>query len=950
MVLICSGMSAVLEASEEKSNGTRLARLVIDGGTHALRTFFHSIHPPATLRGVLASNFSTLQTLKLRRAIFDSQWEALFPSSGLPPNAETFDITLLHLLLREICYLAGPATGWRDLPVDSDVSCDANIVRIKCFRNELCHSISTGVTNAEFKDKWDKISRALVALGLSQKEIDRLKMEPIDHDTEHRVQAEVKQWTLDFETQMYSLEQEVKQMKTEIAKIQESFEDKNTKEVSNRLPDEVLEVFGRSEEINQVTKAVQIERVAAVVITGGPGFGKSTVANKVAHGLAANQLHKTKVLFCSLRTKTTANDVATSLILSCNQNHSQPPDNPQHWLLNWSKQQTENVTFILDNADDVLESSERSQFISILRDMRILSVQNVSFVVTSRRIFKDSSLKITEVRLKPLLPEDSKEVLIAQVKDHTILKMLSKTTELVELCGCVPLALCIVGSLLTDYTEDELIDSLGEKPLEVLKEDESDDNSVEKAIKTSVDVLSKSEKEALVLMSAFPGSFSSEAAKAVITQCTKLTTQPISILRSLKNRSLIEQPASHRYQIHPLIQAFLKQIDEDNHLVLRGIKVACTYFIFRLIDGGNLYWSKDTCKDSIQCFNEDRHNFEYFLKLCIFGLMKKDPDSVAIMENLVMKVSQISSIYLYLEMCLLPNVYVEFLQLSFDFLISSKQPASKQVELLCLLGHESRRAGNFNKYKEFQEKAIEVHSKNPEDFDREKVSEAFFHNNFARYLAEQGKLDEAKEKFDFCLGICEENLSFDYMYVQKAITLLFAGNEDNRRNERHKAECKLNEALSLYQKVLGKHIMTAWLHRELGDFYLFHAEKTLGSTEDRQKSIILYGEALQMMTDLGMKDHKECILSLVNLGICHQSQGSLEEAMKLYQEAFNIAERELGENHKWKVYIKTQMAYCHKVKGNMKEAAALKDDAMEMSDRLALPDNQPRNKFLLQKI
>lgn len=105
-----------------------------------------------------------------------------------------------------------------------------------------------------------------------------------------------------------------------------------------------------------------------------------------------------------------------------------------------------------------------------------------------------------------------------------------------------------------------------------------------------------------------------------------------------------------------------------------------------------------------------------------------------------------------------------------------------------------------------------------------------------------------------------------------------------------------------------------------------------------------------MMTDLGMKDHKECILSLVNLGICHQSQGSLEEAMKLYQEAFNIAERELGENHKWKVYIKTQMAYCHKVKGNMKEAAALKDDAMEMSDRLALPDNQPRNKFLLQKI
>ncbi|XP_074636640.1 uncharacterized protein LOC141894789 [Acropora palmata] len=942
-------MSAVLEASEEKTNGTRLARLVIDGGTHALRTLFCTMHPPATLQTVLSKNLLRLQTLKLRRAIFDSQWEALFPSSGLPPDAKTFDITLLHLLLREICYLAGPATGWNNLPIDSDVSSDANIVRIKCYRNELCHSISTGITNAEFKDKWDKISSTLVALGLDQKEIDRLKTEPIDHDTERRVKAEVKQWTLDFETQMYNLEQEVKQMKTEITKIQETFGEKNTEEVLNSLPDEVLEVFGRCEEIEQIIKTIQTERVAAVVITGGPGFGKSTVANKVAHRLAANQHYKTKVLFCSLRAKTTANDVATAMILSCNKNHSQPPDNPQHWLLNWSKQQTENVTFVLDNADDVLESSERPQFISILRDMRTLA-QNVSFVVTSRRVFKDSSLKITEVRLKPLLPEDSKEVLISQVKDRAILNTLSKTTELVELCGCVPLALCIVGSLLTDYKEDELIASLGQRPLEVLREDESDDNSVEKAIKTSFDVLSKSEKEALVLMSAFPGSFSSEAAKAIITQCTKCTTQPIPILRSLKNRSLIEQPASYRYQIHPLIQAFLKQIDEYYHLVHRGIKVACTYFISRLTDGGNLYWSKDTCRESIQCFNEDRHNFTYFLKLCSFGLMKKDPDSVAIMENLVMKVSQISSIYLYLEMCLLPNVYVEFLKLSSDLLISSKQPASKQVELLCLLGHESRRAGNFNKYKEFQEKAIEVHSQNPEDFDREKVSDAFFHNNFARYLAYQGKLDEAKEKFDFCLRICEENLSVDYMYVQKGIILLFAGKEANRRNERHKAELKLNEALGLYQKVLGTHIMTAWVHRYLADFHLFHAEKSLGSPEDRQKSIKLYREALQMMADLGMKDHKECILSLVNLGICHQLEGSLEKAMKLYQEALNIAERELGEDHKRKVYVKIQMAYWHKVKGNMKEASALKDDAVKMSDKLALPDNEPRNKFLLHKI
>ena len=130
-------MSSILSASEEKTNGTRLARLLIDGGTHTLRKFFHTIHPFATLQVVLNNNIARLQVLKSRGKLFDSQWKQLFPSSGDPPDTETFDITLLHLLLREICNLKTPLTGWRDLPADSDFSPEANIVRIKCFRNEV---------------------------------------------------------------------------------------------------------------------------------------------------------------------------------------------------------------------------------------------------------------------------------------------------------------------------------------------------------------------------------------------------------------------------------------------------------------------------------------------------------------------------------------------------------------------------------------------------------------------------------------------------------------------------------------------------------------------------------------------------------------------------------------------------------------------------------------------
>ena len=502
-----SSESSVCAVSEEKTNGTRLVRLLVDGGTHVLRKVLDSIHPPATLQPELANNLRSLHGLKSRRVISDGQWEKLFPTSGDPPDSKTFDITLLHLSLRKICHLTAPRTGWHKMPADGDVSLEANIVRIKCFRNELCHSVSTSIAKDEFEDKWNSVSSALVALGLDQTEVDRLKSEPIDHDTKRRIEEEVNKWKL-----------------------------------ADCLPDEVVNFFGRSQEIEQVMQHIKTRKVGIVLITEGPGFGKTTVAKKVGYELAATG-SENAVLFCPLRWKSTVNDVATSMILACSENHFQPPENPQHWLRNWSKQQHKRVAFILDNADNVLELGDPAEFARLLEDMRMLGKGNVTFVVTSRKVFKDPSLMMKEVRLTPLSSEEAKKLLEYKVDESAQVK-LSQAGKLVDLCGCVPLALCIVGSLFSDYTEDELIRCLEEKPKDVLKDDLSDDNSVEKAIRTSFDSLGKSEREALLLLSAFPGPFDSTAAKALIT--ASCPAQPQLILRSLKNRSLIEMTAPQR--------------------------------------------------------------------------------------------------------------------------------------------------------------------------------------------------------------------------------------------------------------------------------------------------------------------------------------------------------------------------------------------------------------------
>ena len=167
-----------LASSREKTNGNKLSRLLIDGGTTALRNIFDAIHPPTDLTSDLNSNYSILNNLLCRRVLNGHQWDKLFPSGGGLPDSNTFDITLLFLLLTNICGLSPSLTGWHTKPSPGDNSLEANLARVKFFRNELYgHVTSTGVNATSFSTFWQEISTTLYSLGLDQAEIDRLKAE-----------------------------------------------------------------------------------------------------------------------------------------------------------------------------------------------------------------------------------------------------------------------------------------------------------------------------------------------------------------------------------------------------------------------------------------------------------------------------------------------------------------------------------------------------------------------------------------------------------------------------------------------------------------------------------------------------------------------------------------------------------------------------------------------------
>ena len=177
--------AATGSSTKETTNYARLCRLLVDIGTQALRDTFDTIHPPANLHTILTANKTTLQSLRTRKVINATQWGMLFPAIPTSVSSAHFDITLLMALLRNICGLPSPAAGWDTLSAATDVSREADIARVKYYRNSVYgHAECASVDDALFNIYWGDIRDTLVRLGGEKyrADIDNLKTECMDPD------------------------------------------------------------------------------------------------------------------------------------------------------------------------------------------------------------------------------------------------------------------------------------------------------------------------------------------------------------------------------------------------------------------------------------------------------------------------------------------------------------------------------------------------------------------------------------------------------------------------------------------------------------------------------------------------------------------------------------------------------------------------------------------------
>ena len=231
--------SNVLHSTREKENYLRIARLVIVGGTNLMREVFDFFYPPSDLPTKLTDPATKNQ---LRKTLIKPQLDQLYPSPGVYGESKDFDISLLSKLIKTICPLTPPLTGWNDLPNSTDLSLSADIVRIKVYRDEISHKYhKMEIGNDEFPTFWNEIKEALKRIARYigaaaeewEKAIDELLNDPLTPEAESNAK-ERQEWYLKDMDLKDCTEQGLKSLQRQIEGVQVSFEEK-----SQRLSDGV---------------------------------------------------------------------------------------------------------------------------------------------------------------------------------------------------------------------------------------------------------------------------------------------------------------------------------------------------------------------------------------------------------------------------------------------------------------------------------------------------------------------------------------------------------------------------------------------------------------------------------------------------------------------------------------------------------------------------------------
>ncbi|XP_028397069.1 uncharacterized protein LOC114520918 isoform X2 [Dendronephthya gigantea] len=698
------------------------------------------------------------------------------------------------------------------------------------------------------------------------------------------------------------------------------------------IPDKPETFIGRDDEVKQIISYLVENRSGIVSIVGGPGFGKSTVAIEVCHDLSNN--NDTVVFFSYLQNIST---VAEVILRLCQDVGVYPGENPESSLLLGLKSIERKVVLVMDNIEQLLESNEKPHFVELVLTLRKNVGQHLQILTTSRTEFTihEQQFIVNHPINHPIQKMDERfsvELLKRCCPNVEISD--AYLNELADLCGGVPLALCIAGTIIPDLDDpSELIQWLKVRPMEALKR-------VEQAFEFSLQKLSDEDKKSLICLSVFDGNFQRNSAKEVIGRDGLKT---LDFLKNLVSRSLIQRTGDKRFVIHSLIRRFLAdhvQFKEERAIAQ---ELMVTHFLKMCHTLTLECYSKNGFTSARESLKKDVHNVEEMLRICtqVSNLNSKPNISELLASSDIYKSS--CRFFHSFTWDLIPEPILRNFFESCIQLAESRNERTIKMLFQCLVAtQEGRRSfWNSTEYANRIGDIQEAFYKNKTILKEDRYIFMFCHHLLARHYFKKLQNSLPSELLEVDLPCFPEKEQLSPMKKVAEVYILkkrgnlskMMANKESRRDKQKKEEfmrCSESfyiQALSLARKILGDHELTCALHKLLGDLY-FNWHKN-------DEALMHYEDAVNLHKKLKLDSNEQFVMLLKNFGGCLSFLRRFNESVERLKEARDIADKITEKNTDFKAQVYCELAIsCCSTKLYREEAAEYVKDAMNMQELL----------------
>ncbi|XP_073248643.1 uncharacterized protein [Porites lutea] len=372
------------------------------------------------------------------------------------------------------------------------------------------------------------------------------------------------------------------------------------------LPSMVPNFTGRQSEVEEIIGHVTSESTRLVSIWGSPGFGKTSVTIAVGHALQSQGL---PVYWVSLRGLQSKADLTSKFLRLLRQPtiNNQPSDqrlSPDDEISQLFSEISKQSVFILDNADDLLESGCQKVKKEVMQLLEEILRQNprVTFIVTTRESleFMNNHFQGHQgVRIRTLDKASTQSLI------HELLPIASAAdcTEVAHICGHVPLAIKLMCSLISEDNSlpSQIIDDFKASSTESI-------GSMLDIFDSYFQRLTALEQEALISLSILPENFTTEVAAAVLG--TKSGFEAITMLQNLRRKSLIDSGSKPRtFTMHKLLQSSSREKgDTDMKEAILNAKGRLNAFYVSYFDKLNKEFLTGHSMDAYIAFYEDKES------------------------------------------------------------------------------------------------------------------------------------------------------------------------------------------------------------------------------------------------------------------------------------------------------------------------------------------------------